>query len=165
MISVSIDISKEKSMVCILKPYGELIAEPYEIKHTDSDLKLLVEIILEFKEETRVVMEATGTYHFPVLSYLKEHNIFVSVINPLVMKRYSFVGLRKGKTDKMDAIKIANYGIDTWFRLVDYQVCDEVYSELKLLGRQYSHYITMRVESKIALNNLLDRTMPGIKKY
>ena len=80
------------------------------------------------------------------------------------MKRYSFVGLRKGKTDKMDAIKIANYGIDTWFRLVDYQACDEVYSELKLLGRQYSHYITMRVESKIALNNLLDRTMPGIKK-
>ena len=50
------------------------------------------------------------------------------------MKRYSFVGLRKGKTDKMDAIKIANYGIDTWFRLVDYQACDEVYSELKLLG-------------------------------
>lgn len=164
MISVGIDISKEKSMVCILKPYGELIAEPYEIKHTDSDLKLLVETILEFKEETRVVMEATGAYHFPVLSYLKEHNIFVSVINPLVMKRYSFVGLRKGKTDKMDAIKIANYGIDTWFRLVDYQACDEVYSELKLLGRQYSHYITMRVESKIALNNLLDRTMPGIKK-
>ena len=164
MISVGIDISKEKSMVCILKPYGELIAEPYEIKHTDSDLKLLVETILEFKEETKVVMEATGAYHFPVLSYLKEHNIFVSVINPLVMKRYSFVGLRKGKTDKMDAIKIANYGIDNWFRLIDYQASDEIYSELKLLGRQYSHYITMRVESKIALNNLLDRTMPGIKK-
>ena len=164
MISVGIDISKEKSMVCILKPYGEIIAEPYEIKHTDSDLKLLVETILEFKEETKVVMEATGAYHFPVLSYLKEHNIFVSVINPLVMKQYSFVGLRKGKTDKMDAIKIANYGIDNWFRLIDYQASDEIYSELKLLGRQYSHYITMRVESKIALNNLLDRTMPGIKK-
>ena len=164
MISVCIDISKEKSMVCILKPYGELIAEPYEIKHTDSDLKLLVETILEFKEETKVVMEATGAYHFPVLSYLKEHNIFVSVINPLIMKRYSFVGLRKGKTDKMDAIKIANYGIDNWFRLIDYQASDEIYSELKLLGRQYSHYITMRVESKLTLNNLLDRTMPGIKK-
>ena len=164
MISVGIDISKEKSMVCILKPYGEVIAEPYEIKHTDSDLKLLVETISEFKEDTRVVMEATGAYHFPVLTYLKEHNIFVSVINPLIMKRYSFVGLRKGKTDKMDAIKIANYGIDNWFRLVDYQASDEVYSELKLLGRQYSHYITMRVESKLTLNNLLDRTMPGIKK-
>lgn len=164
MISVGIDISKEKSMVCILKPYGEIISEPYEIKHTDADLKLLVQTILEFKEDTRVVMEATGAYHFPVLGCLKDHNIFVSVINPLVMKRYSFIGLRKGKTDKMDAVKIANYGIDNWFRLVDYQASDKIYSELKLLGRQYSHYIAMRIESKLVLSNLLDRTMPGIKK-
>lgn len=80
------------------------------------------------------------------------------------MKRYSFVGLRKGKTDKMDAVKIANYGIDNWFKLINYNVSDKVYSELKLLGRQYSHYITMRIESKLVLSNLLDRTMPGIKK-
>lgn len=80
------------------------------------------------------------------------------------MKRYSCAGLRKGKTDKMDAVKIANYGIDNWFRLVDYQVSDKVYSELKLLGRHYSHYITMRIESKLVLSNLLDRTMLGIKK-
>ena len=164
MISVGIDISKEKSMVCILKPYGEIIAEPYEIKHTDAELKLLVETILNSKEDARVVMEATGVYHLPVLSYLKEHNIFVAVINPLVMKRYSYVGLRKGKTDKMDAVKIANYGIDNWFKLINYNVSDKVYSELKLLGRQYSHYITMRIESKLVLSNLLDRTMPGIKK-
>ena len=164
MISVGIDISKEKSMVCILKPYGEIIAEPYEIKHTDAELKLLVETILNSKEDARVVMEATGVYHLPVLSYLKEHNIFVAVINPLVMKRYSYGGLRTGKTDKMDAVKIANYGIDNWFKLINYNVSDKVYSELKLLGRQYSHYITMRIESKLVLSNLLDRTMPGIKK-
>lgn len=77
MISVVIDISKEKSRVCILKPYGEIIAEPYEIKHTDTELKLLVETISEFKEDTRVVMEATGAYHFPILSYLKEQDLFV----------------------------------------------------------------------------------------
>ena len=34
-------------------------------------------------------MEATGVYHLPVLSYLKENNIFVAVINPLMMKKYS----------------------------------------------------------------------------
>ena len=132
-------------MVCILKPYGEIIAESYEIKHTDIKFKLLVQTILEFKENTRVVIEATGTYHFPLLSYLKTHNIFVSVINPLVMKRYSFVGLRKGKTNKMDAVKIYNYGIYNWFRLIDYKVSDEIYSELKLLGIQYFNSITMRV--------------------
>ena len=79
------------------------------------------------------------------------------------MKKYSAIGLRKGKTDKLDSIKIANYGIDNWFKLTDYEATDEVYSELKLLGRQYSHYIAMRIESKLVLSNLLDRTMPGIK--
>lgn len=163
MISVGIDISKGKSMICILKPYGEVVREAYEIQHSDSELNKLVEDILSFDEEVKVVMEATGIYHLPVLTVLKEHNIFVSVINPLIMKKYSVMGLRKVKTDKMDAIKIANYGIDQWFKLINYEISDTVYSELKILGRQYSHYISMRIASKVSLGNLLDRTMPGIK--
>ena len=163
MISVGIDVSKGKSTVCILKEYGEVISEPHEINHTEADLKALVESISELNGETRVVMEATGAYHLPLLTYLKNHGIFVAVINPLIMKKYSAIGLRKGKTDKLDSIKIANYGIDNWFKLTDYEATDEVYSELKLLGRQYSHYIAMRIESKLVLSNLLDRTMPGIK--
>lgn len=163
MISVGIDISKGKSTICILKPYGEIISTPYELTHIETELSALVKRILNFNEETRVVMEATGAYHLPVLSYLKEHGIFVSVINPLVMKKYAAMALRKGKTDKIDAIKIANYGIDNWFRMVDYHASDELYSELRILGRQYSHYIRMRIESKIVLSNMLDRTMPDIK--
>lgn len=163
MISVGIDISKGKSMICILKPYGEVVREAYEIQHSDSELNKLVEDILSFDEEVKVVMEATGIYHLPVLTVLKEHNIFVSVINPLIMKKYSVMGLRKVKTDKMYAIKIANYGIDQWFKLINYEISDSVYSELKILGRQYSHYISMRIASKVSLGNLLDRTMPGIK--
>lgn len=163
MISVGIDISKGKSTVCILKPYGEVLCSPYEIYHTETALSELSNSILRFKEEIKVVMEATSYYHLPVLSYLKEKGIFVSVINPLVMKKYVSMALRKGKTDKMDSIKIANYGIDNWFRLEEYQVTDEVYSELRLLGRQYSHYIKMRIESKLTLTNMLDKTMPGIK--
>ena len=150
-------------MICILKPYGEVVREAYEIQHSDSELNKLVEDILSFDEEVKVVMEATGIYHLPVLTVLKEHNIFVSVINPLIMKKYSVMGLRKVKTDKMDAIKIANYGIDQWFKLINYEISDTVYSELKILGRQYSHYISMRIASKVSLGNLLDRTMPGIK--
>ena len=30
MVSVGIDVSKEKSIVCILKPYGEVVVSPYE---------------------------------------------------------------------------------------------------------------------------------------
>ncbi|WP_342212391.1 IS110 family transposase [Clostridium beijerinckii] len=134
-------MSKRKSTICILKAYNEIISMPYELTHTETKLSELINSILNFKEETRVVMEATGAYHLPVLSYIKEHNIFVSLINPLVMKKYAAIALRKGKTDKIDAIKIANYRIDNWFRLIDYQASDELYSKLKILERQYSYYI------------------------
>ena len=95
MISVGIDVSKGKSTVCFLKPYGEIIHRPFEVKHTESDLKHLVNQISSLTEETRVVMESTGAYHFPVLTYLKSHDIFVSVINPLVMNKYVNVAIRK----------------------------------------------------------------------
>lgn len=57
-------------------------------------------------------MEATSSYHLPMLSYLIEKRIFISMINPLVMKKYVSMTLRKDKTDKLDSMKIANYGID-----------------------------------------------------
>lgn len=108
-------------------------------------------------------MEATGNYHLPVLTYLKKQNFFITVVNPYMMKKYATTAIRKGKTDKLDSIKIANYGIDNWFRLKDYEASDEVYSHLRLLGRQYSHYINLRVQSLHTLTNMLDYTMPGIK--
>ncbi|WP_223226270.1 IS110 family transposase, partial [Sporomusa sp. GT1] len=129
MISVGIDISKEKSIVCILRPYGEVIASPYEIVHTEKSIAGLIERIRDLGNETRVVMEATGAYHFPVLSSLKQAGIFVSVINPLVMKKYVSKAIRKGKTDKLDSVRIANYGIDNWFHLNDYQPMDTIYEE------------------------------------
>ena len=41
-------------------------------------------MIQDFDDEIKVVMEATGNYHLPVLSFLKENGIFVAVINPLI---------------------------------------------------------------------------------
>lgn len=48
----------------------------------------------------------------PLLDNLKQAGMFVSDINPLAMKKYATAGLRKGKTDKLDALRIADYGID-----------------------------------------------------
>lgn len=164
MISVGIDVSKEKSTVCILKPYGEILSSPFEILHTESDLSGLVTMLQRFDEEVRVVMEATGAYHLPVLSHLKENGLYVSLINPFVMKEYRCKGLRRAKTDSLDAKMIANYGIDNWYHLENYEFSEEIYQELKLLGRQYAHYMKMRIESVLVLTNMLDYTMPGIKR-
>lgn len=163
MISVGIDISKEKSTVCILKPNGVILSSPFEILHTEKELSELATMLKRFDEEVRVVMEATGAYHLPVLSYLKEKDLYVSVINPLVMKEYRCRGLRRAKTDKLDAKIIANYGIDNWYHLDNYEFSAGTYQELKLLGRQYAHYMKMRIKSVLALTHMLDYTMPGIK--
>lgn len=164
MISVGIDVSKGKSTVCILKPYGELIQRPFEIMHTVEDLTALVKTIKHLNEETRVVLEATGYYHLPVLEFIKENGIFVSVVNPLVMKKYANISLRKAKTDKIDAVRIANFGIDNWFNSIEYHPDEKIYDELKILGREYIQFMSMYVKCKITLTCILDRTMPGIKE-
>ncbi len=103
MISVGIDVSKGKSTVCILKPYGEIVASPFEVRHTESDLKYLIQMIQRLDGEIRIVMEATGIYHLPMLSSLQDQNLFVAVINPFEMKEYASRGLRRVKTDKTKA--------------------------------------------------------------
>lgn len=164
MISIGIDVSKGKSTVCILKPYGEIVASPFEVRHTESDLKYLIQMIQRLDGEIRIVMEATGIYHLPMLSSLQDQNLFVAVINPFEMKEYASRGLRRVKTDKQDSITIANYGIDNWYRLENHQGSDDVYSELKLLGRQYCHYMELHVKALLELTHMLDYTMPGVKK-
>ena len=163
MICVGIDVSKEKSTVCVLKEGGELYIEPFEIDHTEKSLKELYTILEKDREKVKIVLEATGVYHLPIVTYFVTRNFFVSVINPLLLKKYISVSLRRAKTDKIDSVKIAGYGLDNWFRLKNYEIEDEVYSELKLLGRQYSHYMKLHITSKIELANVLDYSMPGIK--
>ena len=163
MISVGIDVSKDKSTVCMLRPYGEVVEAPYNIDHTEQALNALMERIKSFDEDVKVVLEATGGYHQVVVAKLLTSNIFTVVVNPYIMKKYCAATLRKAKTDKIDSIRIANYGIDHWFSMTAYCPPDEIYKELKLLGRQYEQYVRLKVGCKIQLANLLDGVMPGIK--
>jgi transposase len=163
MVSVGVDVSKGKSTVCFMRPYGEVLITPYDVQHCEKDLLQLVEQIHRLNDEVRVVMESTGAYHYPILTFLKQHGIFVSVVNAYLMKKYSMIAIRKGKTDPLDSIKIASYGIDYWYRLVDFEPTEETYQELKNLNRQYLSYLSIRVKAKQAMTNLIDQTMPGIK--
>ena len=163
MLSVGIDVSKDKSTICMLRPYGEVVEAPYNIDHTEQALNTLIERIKSFDEDVKVVLEATGGYHQVVVAKLLTSNIFTVVVNPYIMKKYCAATLRKAKTDKIDSIRIANYGIDHWFSMTAYCPPDEIYKELKLLGRQYEQYVRLKVGCKIQLTNLLDGVMPGIK--
>ena len=73
MISVGIDVAKEKSTVCFLKPGGEVVKTPYDVMHNKTDLAALVGCIKSSDEEVRVVLEDTGHYHFPVVKFLVDN--------------------------------------------------------------------------------------------
>lgn len=165
MISVGVDVSKGKSTICVLKPYGEIVCRPFEIKHAEKDLESLDSLLKKLDGEIRIVMEATGIYHLPILTFLEEKGYFVSVINPFAMKKYAKDNsIRGAKTDKLDAITIANYGIDKWFKLQKHEGDEETYAELKLLGRRYRYYMELHVKALQELTHILDYVMPGIKK-
>ena len=104
MISVGIDISKDKSTVCMLRPYGEVVEAPFSIDHTEQALNALIERIKSFDEDVKVVLEATGGYHQVVVSKLLAADIFTVVVNPYIMKKYCAATLRKAKTDKIDSV-------------------------------------------------------------
>ena len=89
MNAVGIDVSKGKSMVAIMRPFGEIVATPFEIKHTASDINSLIELINSIEGESRIVMEHTGRYYEVLAHQLSEVNLFVSAINPKLWNVHS----------------------------------------------------------------------------
>ena len=86
------------------------------------------------------------------------------MVNPYLLKKYGDAELRKAKTDKKDAMRIAHYALEKWYSLVPYSPLDQKYEDLRFLSSQYSQRISMVTKSKIQLINLLDESMPGITR-
>ena len=164
MNAVGIDVSKGKSTVAVLRPFGEVAVSPFDVIHNDSDLKQLAELIKALPGESKVVMEYTGTYFEPIAQFLHNNGIFVSVVNALLVHDYGGNSLRKVKTDKKDALKLASYALDRWTELDEYIPADEQRKTLKLLNRQYNQSIKIQTMMKNNLISLTDSVFPGINK-
>ena len=103
MYAIGIDVSKGKSTVAIITIEGEVISEPFEIEHTKSGFDLILDKIKDIpKDEIKFIMEATGIFHKSLLKIILDNGYFVSVENPLTIKKYCDMNLRKVKTDKKD---------------------------------------------------------------
>jgi transposase len=161
MNAVGIDVSKGTSTVAILRPFGEVVASPFEVKHTDSELSKLAKMLNELDGETKVVMECTGVYHLPIAYTLHDSGLFVSTVNPIITHNYDNNSIRKSRNDKSDAIKIANYTITNWLKLSKYIPEEDIRHMLKVYSRQYSKYVKLRTALKNNLISLLDSTFPG----
>jgi transposase len=164
MNAVGIDISKGKSMVAVMRPFGEVVCAPFEISHTDKDLTDLAKMLKSLPGETRVVMEATGSYHLPVAWMLQSAGLYVSVVNALLVHDYGNNSLRRAKTDKKDAVKLANYALDRWLSLPEFAPEEENRQLLKACYRQYQHYSKIQTALSNNLISFLETVFPNVNR-
>jgi hypothetical protein len=164
MNAVGIDVSKGKSTVAIMQPFGVVVQSPFEVAHTDSELIALAKRLKKLPGETKVIMEYTGAYYQPIAYILHEEGLFISAVHAQIIHDYGNDTIRRVKTDKDDAVKIANYGITAWLELLQGAPEEDVRRQLKFYSRQYNKYGKLRI---MLVNNfiaLTDQTFPGVNE-
>lgn len=70
-------------MVTILRPFGEIVIKPFEVKHTSSEMNALISRIKNIQGESRMVMEATGHYYelLPMHSLKRGSTSLLSILS------------------------------------------------------------------------------------
>ena len=81
MNAAGIDVSGRKSTVAVLRPFGEVIKLPFDVRHSAEELAALAKQLKSIEGETRVVMEHTGRYYEGIAKVLHEAGIYVSAGN------------------------------------------------------------------------------------
>lgn len=109
--SIGIDVSKGKLDVAWLMDNGK-----YRTKVVSNDaagfaslLAWLEAAVPEAKATVHVCMEATGAYHEALALHLHDHQIQVSVVNPMLVKRFLECDKVRNKTDQGDAKGLARF--------------------------------------------------------
>ncbi|AHM57843.1 hypothetical protein EAL2_808p03380 (plasmid) [Peptoclostridium acidaminophilum DSM 3953] len=115
-ISVGIDVGAEFSWMSISLPNQTFVGKPFKILHSDlNSLSLTVSKIKEAEElyslESRIFLESTGIYHYPLFCYLRDKGFNIAVINPIITKNSTNINIRKVHNDRFDSRKVALVGL------------------------------------------------------
>jgi transposase len=166
MFAVGVDVSNGKSTVAVMGSKRTVVVKSCEVPHTTDGFAKLAARLHALNGEVRIVMEHTGRYYESFAMSMYQAGFFVSTVNPLAIKDYrQGVDVRKVKTDKADALKIAQFAIDKWDILPHYTPMDTIRYDLKTLHRQFQ----LSSKTKTALNNnliaLLEQSYPGVNRY
>nr|WP_243135122.1 MULTISPECIES: transposase [Blautia] len=132
---------------------------------SSSDISSLVNLIKSVDGESRVIMEHTGRYYEALTHQLSNAGIFTCAINPKLIKDFDNDSLRKVKSDKADAVKIARYALDKWDNVKPHSVTDVMRNQLKTMNRQFGFYMKHKTAMKNNLIGILDQTFPGVNTF
>ena len=160
---LSIDVANGKSEVLLITEYGEVLIEPYEIKHCLNEFNLLKYKIdkLELTDLT-IFMESTSTYHLPIQRFFTKNNFNVQVINPILGKNNTR-NLRKTKTDIEDCYNLADLFFKNTVK-IHTKTMNDIYSSMIELSRQEKHLTESLVRSKNRFKQIIANDFPEYLK-
>jgi transposase len=139
-ISVGIDVGADFSFMSIALPNQTFVGKPFKILHSDlNSLSMAVSKIKEAEEmyslESRIFLESTGIYHFPLFCYLRDKGFLVSIINPIITKNSTNINIRKVHNDKFDSKKAALIGLKPDLKVS--LIPSDIVLDLRNLSREY----------------------------
>ena len=133
---IGIDVSKSTLDIGLLDANNLHSVSHQQVSNNDGGINAMFEWLQNQDgfsiEGSLFCLEHTGMYNYPVLQFFSQHNANVWVENPVQIKKS--LGLQRGKNDKADAIRIAQYA----YRLKDqvklWRPVREVVDKLKHLS-------------------------------
>ena len=159
---VGIDISKDKFDACgITREEAKLfqISATMDRKGFEKLKKHLAAVSIS---SVLIGMESTASYHVNLFSYLASEGYRVILINPLLISNYVKMQLRKTKTDKKDAVVIAQFLVANGDTLIQ-RATPSLISDLRDLSRQRESLVDEMTSLKIEIKQLLNITFPELE--
>jgi transposase len=163
-ISVGIDVGSDFSYMSAALPNQTLIGKPFKIVHNNlNSLEKAVRTIEEAEElysmKSRIVMESTGIYHYPLFCYLRDKGFCVVVINPIISKNSTNLDIRKVENDKFTSKKLALIGLKP--DLKTSVMPSDAVLDLRNLVREYYNLMDCRCAYVNKLRGILKVSLPG----
>ena len=134
---IGIDVSKDTLDVAVLNGQHKEEVNHLKIRNNDDGIHEMITWLNEKQQDfsiarTLFCMEATGLYCYPLLQFLYKNNAAIWVENAVQIKRS--IGVLRGKNDKVDAIRIAQYAFKNIDRVRFWEPKREVVDMLKHLA-------------------------------
>lgn len=167
VVSVGIDVSKDKHDCFILSSEGEVLVDVFTIPNTMDGFNCLLQRIQDCttpQGKMKVGLEATGHYSYNLLGFLLDNGLATYVLNPLRTNLYrKSLSLRKTKTDRVDARTIASMLLSD-AGLKPYTDTAYHNEELKSLTRYRFDKVKERAKLKSSVSRLVCILFPEMEK-
>ena len=167
-IFVGIDVSKDKFDVGIKDERNETVSTGKSYKVNRWGIKKFVanvdEISSGLKAKPVYGLEATGIYYLPIYEYLHQADANVFLLNPLEIKKKDRRMIRKTKTDKLDALFIAESLMLRYLDHHQYKHSGKI-AELREYCRIRERLMNKSVKCKMQASRNLDVLCRGYDKH